>query len=60
MRRSLGCSLAAVVVGLLICVHQRHFVVSLANPMSFVRMLRHQVWGGDGRGGGLGRGRKSW
>ena len=38
----LAASVMAVAVALLICLHQRHFAVSLTDPMSFVRMLRHK------------------
>ncbi len=38
----LGVSWCAVAVALAICMHQRHFTVSLAHPQSFVLMLRHK------------------
>ena len=54
MRIRLAAALGAVVIGVAICLHQRHFAVSVEDPMSFVRMLRHKcgvvmagavVWG---------------
>ena len=42
MRVRLAAALGAVVVGVAICLHQRHFSVSVEDPMSFVRMLRHK------------------